>query len=955
MRVVRLLSVVSVCVLVLCMPLRSSSGGEPTAGVEHDVPLQLEEIVLVFKTHFDIGYTEMASEVVERYRTSMIDSALDVVDASRDLPEEQQFVWTIPGWPMAKILEDWEGQTPERKQRLMKAFREGRFVVHGLPFTTHTETLSEEDLVRGMAFSTELSRSAGLELPSDAKMTDVPCHSWIVPTLLAHAGVRFLHVGTNSGSSDPKVPLLHFREGPDGSRVLTMHVNGYGTGFMPPQNWPFKTWLGLIHTGDNHGPPRPDEVGKLLKEIGEKLPGVKVRIGRLSDFADAILEKEDLAEIPVVRGDTPDTWIHGPMCDPQGRIAARRAQVDLPTAESLSTMLDAWGVGAAWIGGMQQAGLLNKLLDLWEIKAARRRDLERPWKAVARGYEQSLLYGEHTWGASFGWIGYALTYGSNWQEELDERHARMVASWDEHSSYAKHAELTSSSLLTWQLIRLSQSIASTRCRAAVYNPLPWKRDGLAVIDEQTFVVHNVPPMGYRTFYFPNMEGVFEHAIPVTDTAVVNRVKEEASGEPIDENVPEEDCLHYRTYGTGLARTKLDGILENEFFRVVHAGGRITSLVDKRAGRELVREPSDGLGSFLYERFSADQCDQFMRDYCLTFPKWVTTQFTKPELPRDVPYRALRPNARSMMQDTEDCVQKVSFSYRSCRDEPALPYGGLEYSIRLYDDLPFIDISLTIEGKRPDTWPEAGWMCLPLNIDGPRFRLSRLGGIVDPAKDIIPGSNRHLLWLHHGMAVFGEDGYGVGICPIDAPLVSLGEPGCWKFSWDYVPKTADVFVNLFNNQWNTNFRLWNEGSWKQTVRIWTFEKYDPETSLIRPALEARFPMVGQTAPTPQSHGKRPTQASGLELSRRDVLVTSFGIDPHSGKLMLRLWEQAGKDGLCAITFPEGLDVSAARPCDLRGRPLGAPLPVDGNRLKVDIGRNAPLNLELIRSTKVREEQ
>ena len=200
-----------------------------------------------------------------------------------------------------------------------------------------------------------------------------------------------------------------------------------------------------------------------------------------------------------------------------------------------------------------------------------------------------------------------------------------------------------------------------------------------------------------------------------------------------------------------------------------------------------------------------------------------------------------------------------------------------------------------------------------------------------------------------MAVYGEDGYGVGICPIDAPLVSLGEPGCWKFSWDYVPKKADVFVNLFNNQWNTNFRLWNEGSWKQTVRLWTFDEYDAETSLIRPALEARFPMVGRTAPEFEKRGKQPTRAAGLELSRRDVLVTSFGIDPHSGKLMLRLWEQAGKDGPCVITLPAGLNVTAAQPCDLRGRAKGDPIVFDDGCLRVDIGPNAPLNLELIRST------
>ena len=228
---------------------------------------------------------------------------------------------------------------------------------------------------------------------------------------------------------------------------------------------------------------------------------------------------------------------------------------------------------------------------------------------------------------------------------------------------------------------------------------------------------------------------------------------------------------------------------------------------------------------------------------------------------------------------------------------------------------------------------------------PNFRLSRLGGIVDPKKDIIPGSNRHLFWLQHGLAVYGDDGYGVGICPLDAPLVSLGEPGCWRFSWDYLPEKADVFVNLFNNQWNTNFRLWNEGTWRQTVRLWTFEQYDPETSLIRPALEARFPMVGKTAPDPKQRGNQPPEATGLQLSRRNVLVTSFGVDPGTQKLMLRLWEQAGKDGPCVITLPKGLAVQAVQPCDLRGRPVGDPIAVEAGRLQVDIRHNAPLNLEL----------
>lgn len=68
---------------------------------------RIKQVIVVFKTHFDIGHTDMASRRVETYRTRFMDSALRVVDESRSLPPEQQFVWKVPGWPMPKIQQDW--------------------------------------------------------------------------------------------------------------------------------------------------------------------------------------------------------------------------------------------------------------------------------------------------------------------------------------------------------------------------------------------------------------------------------------------------------------------------------------------------------------------------------------------------------------------------------------------------------------------------------------------------------------------------------------------------------------------------------------------------------------------------------------------------------------------------------------------------------------------------------
>ena len=95
----------------------------------------------------------MASNVIHKYRSKMIDHTLAALDQNRDLPPSQQFVWTIPGWPMHQIL-DWPEQIPERKQRVMQSFKDGRLVVHTLPFNTETETLQMKDLVRRFGFAT---------------------------------------------------------------------------------------------------------------------------------------------------------------------------------------------------------------------------------------------------------------------------------------------------------------------------------------------------------------------------------------------------------------------------------------------------------------------------------------------------------------------------------------------------------------------------------------------------------------------------------------------------------------------------------------------------------------------------------------------------------------------------------------------------------------------------------
>ena len=366
---------------------------------------RLENVIIVYKTHFDIGYSSTVHDVVHEYRTEMADRVLEAIEKNSRQPKEKQFVWTLSGWPMKQIL--WPGQTPERREKIEQAIRSGNLAIHAYPFTTHTETAEIEDLVRGLNISSTLARRYGRPLSVSAKMSDVPGHSWFLPTLFTRAGIRFYHMGGPLVNMTLGLPPMFWWEGPDGSRLLTLYNNGYGSGDLPPDGWPYKSWVSIRMTGDNEGPPAPETVSRDLAFYARA--GVKAKVGTMDDFAGLILE-EDLSKLPVVRSDISDTWIHGLLSQPEAARAARTIRPWIGGVEGLTTLEKIWGVFLPDFGA-----------------------------AVSAAYEKSLLYSEHTWGlANQHYI--KLPFGRDWEDlwerGLPPQFKMMEESWKDHADYA---------------------------------------------------------------------------------------------------------------------------------------------------------------------------------------------------------------------------------------------------------------------------------------------------------------------------------------------------------------------------------------------------------------------------------------------------------------------------------------------------------------------------------------
>lgn len=350
-----------------------------------------KKVIVLFKTHVDIGFTDMAEHVVENYITHFLPNAMKVAKQMRG--EKERFIWTTGSWLIQKYLE--EG---EKREYLEDAIRHGEVRWHGLPFTTHTECMNKELFEFGTQISRKLDERFGMKTIA-AKMTDVPGHTIAMVPLLAQQGIRFLHIGVNPASTVPDVPTLFWWQAASGEKLLVMYNHDYGE----------LTEIGdsgvsvyFAHTGDNCGPQSAEQIREIYDELHTRYPEAELIAGTLEDVAREALKQEKL---PVITQEIGDSWIHGIGTDPR-KMSQFRGLLRLQQAENLSAA----------------------------EKEAMNREL--------------LLVPEHTWGLDEKtWLGRTKdcpeheTYLKEdfIRKKQTEQFQRMEASWREQRAYVERA------------------------------------------------------------------------------------------------------------------------------------------------------------------------------------------------------------------------------------------------------------------------------------------------------------------------------------------------------------------------------------------------------------------------------------------------------------------------------------------------------------------------------------
>lgn len=262
----------------------------------------VEKVYVVFKTHLDVGFTDLSSVVTQRYIKEFIPKALEVSERLHAENDGERYVWTTGSWLIWKYLQT---AGAEEKERLEAAIRRGDIVWNSVPYTVESESMNRDLFETCLLLSQKLDEKYGKRTIA-AKMTDVPGHTRSIVAPMARAGIRFLHIGVNPASPIPAVPEFCRWRDTDGSELILAYQQDYGSESILPGG---KSVISINFTGDNHGPHSYDRVKAIYADLRKRYPKARMVPCSFNEIAEELLAVQD--SLPVVTSEIGDTWIYG--------------------------------------------------------------------------------------------------------------------------------------------------------------------------------------------------------------------------------------------------------------------------------------------------------------------------------------------------------------------------------------------------------------------------------------------------------------------------------------------------------------------------------------------------------------------------------------------------------------------------------------------------------------------
>ncbi len=285
--------------------------------VGESVDPDVGRVLVVSKTHLDVGFTDTAAGVSRRYLDEFFPRAIATAAELRAAGGQPRLRWTTGSWILTEALGAASGSD---RRRIEEAVEHGDLCWHALPFTLHTEFADRSLVEQGLSLSARLDSRFGRRTVA-AKMTDVPGHTRSLVPLLVDAGVELLHIGVNPVAAAPEVPRQFiWRDDRTDSEIVVMYQpGGYGDVQVVPGTG---VAVAIDMTGDNLGPRSAAEVAAQFELLAARFPGAEVVAASFDDVARVMGSVR--SALPVITAEIGDTWIHGVGSDPE-KVAGFRA------------------------------------------------------------------------------------------------------------------------------------------------------------------------------------------------------------------------------------------------------------------------------------------------------------------------------------------------------------------------------------------------------------------------------------------------------------------------------------------------------------------------------------------------------------------------------------------------------------------------------------------------------
>ena len=665
------------------------------------------------------------------------DEVLRFCRETDDWPEEARYRYTVEGsWSLQHFVEN---RPQEVVDELAEYVKQGRIEIGALFGNEISALCSHEELIRLMYPSFRLSRQFEGTIRTGS-ITDVPGLAWGLPTVMADAGVKYFFAGLPTyfewGRNDihtfwdESAILRHGRPdafrwvGPDGQSVLVYYQGSYGffgdvTGphsiqyvmdrlpgeleKMQEDDTPFDV-MRYIHNGVDNCPPSVS-ISRIVREWNSRWAYPRLLVGTNSMFFEELEKQCD--QVRSFRGELPHTdYVVGATSTAKETTVNRLAHSQWHAAEKLATV------------------------------AAITCDMPYPAEKIRKGYDDMLLYDEHTWGKA-----YPAGEMQDW-------------AWNEKSHYAYRAAGQAKSVTDDSIRSIVDRIGrdDSSHRIVVFNPLSFDRTDVVrvsrfkatepfdLIDEETGrkIPHQILTLGGPQAPVPyaayrHARGAFEpHELK--DYGFHRRERSCHGLQDLSDRSGDRQRLiltfqhelgpaRWRTVSSESLWTQRP--VESAPFSTNNSGANLST----RA--RLTRSISSLRGGSKAEKYKVRLVWRSAKD--------ATVPFAPASSSRRMAL-AVRKSPRRSRSTTR--VKRIDFSNRLLKDSTPL---------------------------------QEIYFAFPFKIDDPDFRFEGSNSVIKPFRDQFPGSNTNYYTVQHWADV--SDGkVGITLSSVESHLLEFG--GLW---------------------------------------------------------------------------------------------------------------------------------------------------------------------------------